>query len=184
MNAQLRPAERKELLLGCSADGPTTRKKVCSWEPKIPADWTNLVTLDMTAEHKPDVVHDLEILPYPFADNEFDEVHAYEVLEHTGAQGDWRFFFAQFTELHRIIKPDGYLVGSCPLWDGVWAWSDPGHRRIISRESFGFLDQRFYQDQVGKSSATDYRPYYKVSFELIDYKERGPQFFFVLQAKK
>ena len=29
----------------------------------------------------------------PFGDDAFDEIHAYEVLEHTGRQGDWRFFF-------------------------------------------------------------------------------------------
>ena len=53
--------------------------------------WTDLVTLDVNADHSPDVVHDLESVPLPFADETFDEIHAYEVLEHTGAQGDHVF---------------------------------------------------------------------------------------------
>jgi hypothetical protein len=68
---------RRELLLGC---GTNRDKKVTgSWtEPT----WGELVTLDIDPETKPDIVHDLSVLPYPFRDDEFDEIHAYEVLEH------------------------------------------------------------------------------------------------------
>lgn len=167
---------RKELLLGC---GPR-REKIITFD-EIPPVFTNLVTLDIMPEHKPDVVHDLAVLPYPFADAEFDEIHAYEVLEHTGQQGDWRFFFAQFTELHRLLKPGGYLIGSCPSWDGRWAWADPGHTRVITPDTFLFLDQAFYEGEVGKSAASDYRSVWSGNFKTIGIQEKGPQFFFVLQ---
>lgn len=179
MSAVLAPNFRKELLLGCGS----RRDKDVTFE-QISKDWSNLVTLDLIADHKPDVVHDLNTLPYPFADNEFDEIHAYEVLEHLGRQGDWRFFFDQFSEMWRILKPGGYLVGSCPMWDQEWAWGDPGHTRLITPKMLGFLEQRFYGVEVGKTSASDYRSVYKADFEILGIKERGPQFFFVLQAKK
>lgn len=185
MNAQLKESPRKELLIGAGAK----REKAVTW-PGIPGEfgpilkeWDGLVTLDISPKHHPDVVHDLDVLPYPFADNEFDEIHAYEVLEHCGTQGDWRFFFAQFSEFHRIMKPGAFLVGSCPSWDHMWAWSDPGHRRIISHGSLNFLQQRFY-DQVGGTSCTDYRDFYKADFKIIDLKEQRGQFFFALQSIK
>lgn len=169
----------RELLIGCGM-GDRSRKVITFDE--IPSEWQNVTRLDMMPEHEPDVVHDLEVLPYPFADNTFDEIHAYEVLEHTGQQGDWRFFFAQWTEFHRILKPGGYFIGSCPMWDQAWAWSDPGHKRIISAHSLMFLDQEFYRKEVGKTAASDYRPVYKVSFETMAVQEKGPQFFFALKA--
>jgi SAM-dependent methyltransferase len=117
-----------ELLIGCGND---RRKKITF--PQTPSDWTQLVTLDIDASTKPDIVHDLNVLPYPFLDSTFDEIHAYEVLEHCGRQGDWKFFLDQFAELWRILKPGGFLVATCPMWDGPWAWGDPGHTRVISR---------------------------------------------------
>ncbi len=81
----------------------------------------NLVTLDINRDHRPDVVWDLNPLPLPFADNSFDEIHAYEVLEHTGVQGDYRFFFAQFSDFWRILKPGGVLIGTVPLPTSPWA---------------------------------------------------------------
>lgn len=179
MNAQLKPEGRKELLLGAG----TRQDKRITW-PEVPQTWTNLVTLDVMESNKPDILHDLNVLPYPFADNEFDEIHAYEVLEHCGTQGDWRFFFAQFSEFHRILKPGGYFAGSCPMWDQVWAWSDPGHTRIVSAASLMFLSQKFYADQVGRTAATDYRDVYKADFETLSVKEQGTQYYFVLQAIK
>ena len=179
MSAVLKTAEYRELLLGC---GPR-REKVITFD-EIPSKWKNLTTLDMLEKHKPDVVHDLSVLPLPFADNEFDEIHAYEVLEHTGQQGDWKFFFAQFEEFWRILKPGGYFVASVPAWDREWAWADPGHTRIIAKNTLLFLSQKFYEDEVGKSAASDYRPFYKADFETVGTMDKGPQLFFVLRAKK
>ena len=167
-----------ELLIGCVND----RRKKVTW-PGVPKDWTELVTLDSDESVKPDVVHDLDVLPYPFEDNQFGEIHAYEVLEHCGTQGDWKFFFAQFAELYRILKPDGYLVVTVPMWDSPWAWGDPGHKRIITRGSLVFLDRNEY-GQLGRTAMTDYRPWLKCNFRTIASKEEADNFGFVLQAIK
>lgn len=170
-----------ELLIGC---GNSRDKKLTFSE--IPQNWVELRTLDMDEGCEPDHVHDLEDLPLPFDDNVFDEIHAYEVLEHTGQQGDYRFFFNQFYEFWRILKPGGYFIGTCPLWSGEWAWGDPGHKRIISANALTFLSQKEYKVQVGKTAMTDYRDYWDGDFDLIANKESddGNTFGFVLQAKK
>lgn len=168
----------RELLVGA---GSSRIKKVV---PFGRADWSNLTTLDINADHHPDVVWNLEELPLPFENDFFDEVHAYEVLEHTGQQGDFKFFFAQFSDFWRILKPGGVLVGSCPCRNSVWAWGDPSHRRIIQPATFVFLDQTEYTRQVGKTSMSDFRFVYKADFERVQLIEENDVFYFLLRAVK
>ena len=169
-----------ELLIGCGS----IRIKKLAYDGR--ADWAELVTLDMNRDHAPDVVHDLADLPLPFADGIFDEIHAYDVLEHVGAQGDWRFFFAQWADFWRLLKPDGLFFGVSPHPTSPWAWADPGHTRLICPESFVFLSQAQYAAQVGVTPMTDYRFCYGGDFEavhLLHHRETG-QHEFVLRAIK
>lgn len=167
-----------ELLLGC---GASRAKKFCV---EGRADWSGLTTLDVSPACKPDHVHDMAVLPLPFADNSFDEIHAYECLEHVGAQGDWRFFFAQWEDFWRILKPDGYFFGTVPLPASPWAWGDPGHTRVLPKECFTFLSQAEYVRQVGVTPMADYRPVWRGDFELVHLREAGDNLEFALRAIK
>ena len=168
----------KELLIGA---GSNHVKKIIMNQR---SEWTDLTTLDINAEHKPDVVWNLEHLPLPFADNQFDEIHAYEVLEHTGQQGDYVFFVAQFSEIWRVLKPGGYLMGTCPSRNSPWAWGDPSHKRIVQPESLVFLDQSEYIKQVGITPMSDFRYIYKADFVRIHIADDNNAFSFVIQAVK
>ena len=143
-----------------------------------------LVTLDNNPDTSPDVLHDLEVLPYPFEDESFGQIHAYEVLEHTGTQGDAEFFFGQFFEFWRILEPDGLLVGSCPAVDSPWLWGDPSHKRYIGPESFTFLDQDEYERQLGKTAMSDFRNLWKGDFKLRVSEQKDHTWMFALQANK
>lgn len=168
-----------ELLVGCGRK----RDKKFSLEGR--AGWHDLTTLDINPDHEPDVVHDLEALPYPFPADRFDEVHAYEVMEHIGRQGDWRSFFAQWSEIWRILKPGGYFIGTSPNWDSPWAWGDPGHTRIIGSQQLGYLAQQNYVDQIGKTAMTDYRFVYKANLTIEQFTPNGDhQSVYVLKAHK
>lgn len=169
-----------ELLIGC---GRNHAKKITLGGR---AEWSALTTLDMTADVNPNVVHDLDVLPYPFEDNQFNEIHAYDVLEHQGRQGDWKFYFDQFAEFWRILKHGGVLCGICPKALSPWAWGDPGHTRIISPECLMYLSQKAYTSQPQGSPMTDYRFHYKADFNIIalDTETLPHQFQFVLQAIK
>jgi SAM-dependent methyltransferase len=170
---------KKELLIGCG----NSREKKVKWTGSN-GPFENVMTLDVDPGCNPDVIHDLNVLPYPFETDTFDEVHGYECLEHLGQQGDWKFFFQQFSELHRILKPGGVLVATVPMWDSPWAWGDPGHTRVITKGSLLFLDQQEYQ-QIGTASPmTDYRPWYKADFETISIMEHEHVFGFILKAIK
>lgn len=168
----------RELLIGC---GSNHAKKLFR---EGRADWSALTTLDYNADHKPDVVHDLNDISLPFDDDAFDEIHAYEVLEHLGTQGDWRFFFGQFADFWRIMKHGGLMFGTVPLPSSPWAWGDPSHTRVIPKENFTFLVQPQYDAQVGKTAMSDFRFFYKADFEIMHLRENGHVLEFGLMAIK
>ncbi|MEQ1617864.1 MAG: methyltransferase domain-containing protein [Terricaulis sp.] len=161
----------RTLLLGAGQAGHRGRKRLL---PNGDPNWSaDLVTLDFNDFCRPDVVWDLNNLPLPFADNEFDEIHAYHTLEHFGTQGDWRGFLAFFSEVWRILKPGGHFAGITPSAESVWALADPGHTRVIMLESLIFLKQTEYERQCGHTPMTDYRPFYQSDFDFHTI-QRGP----------
>jgi SAM-dependent methyltransferase len=171
--------EMKSLLIGA---GNSTERRIGGGE------FTDLTVLDLPGadiinllDAKEIVLHDLNVLPYPFEDDSFDEIHAYEVLEHCGAQGDVEFFFAQFNELHRILREGGHLCASVPLPGSVWAWADPGHRRVITVETLSFLQQEHYE-QLGKTTCADYRPWIKGWWQIVWAEPHNDSLYFTLEA--
>lgn len=167
-----------ELLIGC---GNQREKRLYGPEGK---DWSTLVTIDNDPNARADVEHDLMKLPLPFPDNHFDEIHAYHVLEHTGAQGDYRWFFAQWEDFWRILKPGGVFFGIVPHWQSFWAWSDPGHTRVLSKGTLVFLHQPQYTEYVSKNAMADYRHVYRADFDLANLQETEEEYAFYLKAVK
>ena len=166
----------KALLLGCGA----RREKLMGG-----GDWDELVRLDINADHKPDIVWDLESPgQLPFDSDSFDEIHAYEVLEHIGAQGDYVAFFRQFSEFWRLLKPCGQIYATTPDWRGIWAWGDPSHRRIINEGTLVFLSQTQYQKQIGKTAMSDFRYLYQADFDAVACERRDQSLWWVMQAVK
>lgn len=156
---------RKTLILGCGQQKEVKIKARRASESQAPEDY-DITTLDIDPKCKPDIVHDLEVYPWPFEDDSFDEIHAYEVFEHLGHQGDYKSFFQLFTELARITKNEGVLIFTCPKLDSIWLWGDPGHRRYIGPETITYLAQSAYVLQVGSTQMTDYRDIYKADWTL------------------
>lgn len=168
----------KELLIGC---GSRTNKDIyLNNQDKF----LNVTRLDINADHDPDVVWDLRQHPLPFEDNTFDEIHAYEVLEHLAQQGDYLFFFAEFSEYWRILKPNGFFFASVPDRKSPWAWGDPSHRRLIQPQTLVFLDQTEYEKQVGNTQMSDFRYLYKANFKRVFIQSNEITLKFVLQAIK
>lgn len=170
--------KKKELVIGCG------NNMVRSIQMDGVTEYQNPVTLDIDPNCKPDVLWDLEKLPLPFKDNEFDEIHAYEVLEHTGQQGDYKFFFDQFIDFWRILKPGGLFCATVPVWNHLGAWGDPSHKRIINEMTLVFLSQKEYEAQVGVTPMSDYRYMYKADFDIIYANSTRDRFNFALKAIK
>jgi predicted SAM-dependent methyltransferase len=167
---------KSELLIGC---GNSRRKKL-----GFSREWSNLVTIDHDPGCGADVVHDLDETPWPFADDSFDECHAYEVLEHLGTQGDYRSFFRHFHEIWRVLKDGGHLFATVPSWKSEWAWGDPSHVRVITPGTLVFLSQAEYRRQVGRTAMTDFRWLWKGDFEIAHSECDEHNHIFVLKAIK
>lgn len=169
--------QRIELLLGC---GRSREKKMFLPDHE---QWDGLVTLDNNSDVNPDIIYDLNQTTLPFEESTVDEIHAYEVLEHCGSQGNYQFFFAQFEDFHRVLKPGGKIFATVPLPNSIWAWGDPSHTRIFQRENLIFLNQPSY-DGVHDSPMSDFRYLYQGDFDVIHLKEEGECLQFGLVAVK
>jgi SAM-dependent methyltransferase len=105
--------------------------------------WTNL---DLAPLPGVDVVHNLDDLPLPFADQSFDYIECHDILEHVRELPD------VMRELHRITAPGGRLHVTGPHFtSATWA-TDPTHRRAFAINTFEFftadsiLDRGYYFD--------------------------------------
>ena len=82
-----------------------------------------------------DVAYDLNDLPWPWRDGEFDEVHAWSVLEHLQLD-----LLESLNEVWRILKVGGVLHIKVPYWRHETCWRDPTHRRGYTLETFDLFD--------------------------------------------
>ena len=160
-----------------------------------------LYTLDLEEAFEPDLICDLErrcpsgrwlirdwrhraselvMEVEELKDDSFDEIHAYEVLEHLGRQGDVGSFFLSFFPFWLALKPNGLLCGTCPSLSSPWLWGDPGHRRAITQGSLPFLDRTFYPGPP----SSDYRRVNPCDFRTRWVHDDGSRLCFVLEAVK
>lgn len=89
--------------------------------------------LDKSPLVNPDVLHDLDVYPYPLEDNTFEHVFCHHVVEHL--DDIVRFM----EEVHRILKPGGKLWMYTPHFSSSNSWTDPTHRRHLGYFSFDYF---------------------------------------------
>jgi SAM-dependent methyltransferase len=88
------------------------------------------IGIDSNPRTAADVIHDLGDVPYPFQDNEFDEIICRHVIEHVPD------VIAFITELHRITKPHGRIKIITPHYSNPDWPTDPTHRNHLNSYSF------------------------------------------------
>ncbi len=91
------------------------------------------INLDRTAATRPDVVHDLNVRPWPFDDNQFSEILAYDVIEHLDD------IVATMEEIHRIARPGAIIRITVPHFSCANAFTDPTHKHYFGKFSFDYF---------------------------------------------
>lgn len=100
-----------------------------------------------------DVVHDLDVYPWPLPDDAFDLIICSHIVEHVADVP--RFF----RELHRVGAAGARVRIDTPHFSSLDSWTDPSHRHHLSTRSFalfaagGYLSDGavFRVDHVGLS---------------------------------
>jgi SAM-dependent methyltransferase len=88
------------------------------------------VGMDVNPLSAADILHDLDDVPYPFADDQFDEVVGRHVIEHV------RDPMAVMAELHRITRHGGVIRLIAPHWTNPDFATDLTHRNHLNSYSF------------------------------------------------
>lgn len=92
------------------------------------------IGIDISKDTDADVIHDLNVFPYPFVDNEFDYVYADNVIEHLDD------VVKVLEELHRITKDGATIKVIVPFFRSVYACIDPTHKHFFTVRSFDYFD--------------------------------------------
>lgn len=84
------------------------------------------IGLDISPGTDADIVHDLDVFPYPVASARFDQILLQDVIEHVAEP------IRVFEELHRIARPGARIQLRTPHYSSVLAYGDPTHRHYFS----------------------------------------------------
>lgn len=114
----------KKLNLGCGRD----YKK----------GWVNL---DFNDQYYLDIIHNLDKIPYPFENSEFDYIYCSHILEHVGD------LFKTLKELSRILKKGGILHIRIPHFSNGNGYGDLSHKRFFGWFTFNQLIQGYYNEE-------------------------------------
>lgn len=100
-----------------------------------------------------DIVHNLEVYPYPIKDNTFDEIHGQHIIEHI------RDLIPFVQELCRIAKPGARIIFRAPHASCSYSSrSDPTHIRPFTTQTFRYFEddnmRAYYSDTRIKVSKT------------------------------
>ena len=94
------------------------------------------INVDKIKTSAVDMVHDLDVFPYPFPDNSVDEVVMDNVLEHLENT------IAVMEEIYRLAAPRAMIKINVPYFKSNSAFTDPTHKHFFTETSFKYFDAR------------------------------------------
>jgi SAM-dependent methyltransferase len=117
----------------------------------------NCVNVDLVESTKPDIVHNLDVFPWPLPDDHFQEVWAYDVLEHLDN------LILVMEEIHRVCRSGAKVMVTLPHFSSANAFTDITHRHYFSINSFNYFTGENEFDFY------TYKRFKKVSGEIVFY---------------
>ena len=112
------------------------------------------LNVDLFPECQPDLVYDLESLPWPWESNSVEQVLFNHSLEHIGQNP--RVFLGMMKELYRVCKDQARITINVPHPRSDDFINDPTHVRIITPGLLSLFD-RDINDEVKRKGAANTR---------------------------
>jgi len=109
--------------------------------------------IDKIKNNNVDIVHDLNIFPYPFENDSISEIIADNVFEHLDD------LVKVLEEIYRICKNNAIIKIFVPYFKSTGAFTDITHKHFFSEKSFDFLNDNH-----------EYKYYTKSKFKVIEKK--------------
>lgn len=101
--------------------------------------WINLDVSDVDIygkKIKVDIKHNMNKFPYPFKDNEFDEILMKHTLEHLDDP------FKVIEEINRIAKPGAIITITVPHFSSYQSYQDPTHKHYFGINTIDYFKGR------------------------------------------
>ena len=117
----------------------------------------NAIGIDFNPNFQADIIHDLNVFPWPLDDNKFDAVLCYNILEHIDNVPK------TMDEIWRIGKNGAIVEIVSPFPSSRWLYTDPTHKRAFVSKSFDFFIEG--SEYYGKIPT-------KAKFELLEIEYR------------
>ena len=115
-----------------------------------------------------DVVHDLNVRPWPFESGYADKIYAIDVLEHLVD------FVPSLEECHRILKVGGQLYLQVPFAGNLMGIRDPTHRWHLTPNSLDYFI-------VGTDMEINYGFYSPMRWSVLSYQDMRDNLYWELQ---
>lgn len=106
----------KTLVLGCGLKKPP-----------------GTIGIDINPATVADIIHDLNSVPYPFKNDQFDLIVCHDILEHLDN------IVPSMQEIHRIGKHGACVDIKTPHFSSILSWNDPTHKYHFSSKSFDYF---------------------------------------------
>jgi SAM-dependent methyltransferase len=110
-----------------------------------PSKTKGAIGIDLAAESGADIIWDLNQLPWPNPDDEFDIVICSHILEHLND------VIQTMKEIHRVSKAGALVRIEVPHFSSCHSFGDLTHRHYFSYESFNGLcdmDFKFFYTEI------------------------------------
>jgi len=127
------------------------------------------VNVDKYPTGEPDIIMDIEVTPWEFEDNSFDEININHTLEHVGAKTE--VFLSIIKELYRVSKPGAKIQINVPHPRHDNFINDPTHVRIITPELMALFNKKncLAWKEMGAANSP-LALYLDVDFEMENFK--------------
>ena len=103
--------------------------------------------VDIIAESQADLVHDLNVFPYPLEDGAWEHIICLDVLEHV------EDLVRTMEEIWRVAIPGAVVEVRAPFMSSVNYYSDPTHKRAFTSRSFDYFIEGRPAFRLGYSKA-------------------------------